>query len=74
MQRSFNQSRHLQPGSHTHPYADGHPALGEALPALGLSLLPVHSKWGSARPEGAGEVHLLGRAAVSPVTHPSGMM
>lgn len=58
MQRPFNQSRHLQPGGHAHPYADGHPALGEALPSFSLSLLPVHSKWRSARAEGAGGVPL----------------
>lgn len=44
MQRPFNQSRHLQPGGHAHPHADGHPTLGEALSSLRLSLLPVHSK------------------------------
>lgn len=44
VQGSFHKSRHLQPGSHTHPHADRHPALGEAVPSIGLSLLPVHSK------------------------------
>ncbi|KAM9092610.1 mitogen-activated protein kinase kinase kinase 8 isoform 2-T2 [Megaptera novaeangliae] len=46
VQGPFDQSRHLQPGGHAHPHADGHPALGEALPALRLPLLPVHSKQG----------------------------
>lgn len=65
LQGPFNQSRHLQPGGHTYPHADGHPTLGEALPSLSLPLLPVHSKWGSARAERAG-VHLLRKAALLP--------
>lgn len=52
VQGPFNQSRHLQPGGHAHPHADGHPTLGEALPSLSLSFLSVHSKWGS--PTGKG--------------------
>lgn len=51
VQGPFNESRHLQPGGHTYPHADGHPTMGEALSSLSLSLLPVHSKWGSTRAE-----------------------
>lgn len=64
VQRPFNQSRYLQPGGHAHPYADGHPALGEALPSLSLPFLPVHSKWGSARPAGGGDPYLLRKATL----------
>lgn len=68
VQGPFNQSRHLQPGGHAHPHADGYPALGEALPSFSLSLLPVHSKWGSPKAEGGGEFQLLRRAILLPVT------
>lgn len=66
VQRPFNQSRYLQPGGHAHPHADRHPALGEALPSLSLPFLPVHSKWGSARPVGRGD-YLLRKTTLLPI-------
>lgn len=76
LQGPFDQSRHLQPGGHSHPHADRHPALEvKRYPAFRLPLLPVHSKWGAAGGGWGWSISLLRRVALSLTAHTSdGMM
>lgn len=44
LQRPHDKSRHLQHGGYHYSYANWHPALGEQIPSLCVSILPLHRK------------------------------